>query len=140
MFVKHVSMSYFVLHDQRSLMSRRRATRTCTSLHPMELMMAFPSSTLQLPRRKRLLYDTAAVTNETDTVGPLPFPLWSSSWALSVGEKKELCMVENRIAVGGLTDPEEYTIGHTDETEDGEGDGAATEGEGDMEAAAGHSG
>ena len=47
-------------------MSRRRATRTCTSLHHMEMMMAFPSSTLQLPRRKRLLYDTVAITNEAD--------------------------------------------------------------------------
>ena len=35
-------------------------------------------------------------------------------------EQKKLFMVENRIAVGGLTDPEEDTVGDADETEDGE--------------------
>ena len=118
--VKHVGKSYFVLHVQRSLMSRRRATRTCTSLHQMEMMMAFSSSTPQLPRRKRLLYDTVAITNEADTIGPVAFPLWSSSWAQSFGKKKELFMVENRIAVGGLTDPDEDTVADADETEDGD--------------------
>jgi len=86
----------------------------------MEMMMAISSSTLQLPRRKRLLYDTVAITNEADTIGPVTFPLWSSSWALSFGKKNELFMVENRIAVGGLTDPDEDTVADADETEDGD--------------------
>ena len=102
--VKNWSKSYYVVHDQRSLMSRRRATRTCTILHQVEMLSVFAASQLVLPRRRRAIYDTLAVTNEGDTIGPVMLPLWSTSWTMTFGKKKELFTGQNRPAVGGPTD------------------------------------
>ena len=54
---------YYVLYEQASLMSRRKATRTCTSLHQVEMMTVFTHSLLNVPRRKRSVYkDPSAET------------------------------------------------------------------------------
>ncbi len=118
--VKNMSKTYYILYDQASLMSRRRATRTCTSLHQIEFMSVFTSSNLVLPRKRRAVYNEMALTNEADTIGPVRWPLWSTSWTMTFGKKKDLFTPENRPAVGGLTDaaqPEEEE--NDNEEEDG---------------------
>lgn len=102
--MKNWEKKYFIVHDQSSLMARRRATRTCTSLHQVELLTVFASTALNLPRRRRAVYKDMALTNEADTIGPVRLPLWSAAWCMTFGKKKDLFTAANRPAVGGLTD------------------------------------
>ena len=95
---------YYILISQKSLVARRRATRTSTSLQQMEMMVAYTSQAFQLPRRKRIIYNMIADTNEAEAFGPVELPLLSKSWCLTFAKKKELFMTENRNEVGWPTD------------------------------------
>jgi hypothetical protein len=104
--VKNSVKQYYIMHDQKSLMSRRRATKTCNSLHQVELLNVFSRTALDLPRRKRSVYTSVSHSNEADIIGPVVFEPWKTSWTLPFLLKKEL-FGQNRREVGGQTDAEE---------------------------------
>jgi hypothetical protein len=116
--VKNSLKQYYVMHDQKSLMSRRRATKTCTSLHQVELMNVFTHGALDLPRRKRCVYNAMSHSNEADIIGPVVFEPWKTSWTLPFALKKEL-FGQNRREVGGQTDAEQAGE-NVDEADDDE--------------------
>jgi len=85
---------------------RRRATRTRTSLHQVEQLNVFSKGPIKLPRRKRAVYTTGALSNEGDILGPIMYEQWSKAWTLPFGIKKVL-FGRNRREVGGTTEAEE---------------------------------
>ena len=78
------------MYDQKSLMARRRATKSRTSLHQIEILSVFSNGCLALPFRKRAIYEQMAVSNESDVIGPVIYEPWSASWTLPFGLKKDI--------------------------------------------------
>ena len=84
------------------------------------MLSVFSYGQLVLPKRKRAVYTTLAVSNEADTIGPVVFSPWRESWAMPFGLKKEL-FGSNRREVGGQTEAEEVEEdGEMEEQEDDE--------------------
>jgi hypothetical protein len=104
--VKHAVKQYTIVYCQKSLMARRAATRSRTSLHQVETLLAITTGNIMLPLRKRTVYLGMSVTNESDVIGPVVFDPWKSAWTMPFGIKKQIFGI-NRREVGGQTDAEE---------------------------------
>ena len=93
----------FLTISEKSLRSRRHATKSCHALNQLEIVHILTGHKLVLPKKKRLAIKENSQTNRGNSIGPVPLCQWSKAWQLPAATKKAIFQ-NSRRAVGGPVD------------------------------------